>query len=130
MYTKKDENLKKRVGVEIEKYEGIAESYIQGLLEEIGFILEKKTRGYMRLKLEGVGCIIVHGDSKRGEELKIYLPRLRVYNIRLYENKILYRYSCEKKEVENRMVEIKEFTDSIMEKIREIWNKNKEAVKK
>jgi hypothetical protein len=127
-YTEKKE---KRVGIEIYEYKGKVQDYIREMLLEIGFIIEKNTRGYLRVSMDGIGEIVVHGNNSNDGMycVNIYLPGLRKILVQVFSGRekgyVSYIYEFEKKEKERGSVTIREFTDRILEEIRDLWESKK-----
>jgi hypothetical protein len=126
MYTIKNEIKGKREGVEVYNYKDKADKYLLEMLQEAGFILEKKTRGYIRLGLEGIGEIIIHSELNNGMNgVNIYLPGLRQLIVKLFSGRekgtVTYIYKYEKIEKEKGTLTIREFTDRVLEEIRQVW---------
>jgi len=122
MYTIKNEEKGKREGVDVSNYNGKVDIYLLEMLQEAGFILEKKTKGYIRVGLEGIGEIIIH-EYMNG--VNIYLPGLRQFLVKIFSGRekgtVTYIYKHERKEKEKGTLTIREFTDRVLEEIRQVW---------
>ena len=129
LYTIKNEEKGKREGVEIYNCSLKVEDYIREMLEEIGYVVEKKSRGYIRLNHVDIGEIVVHTIDPVRDKVNIYLPGLRQIKINVFSGKdkgyVSYIYELERKEKERRGITIREFTDRVLEEIREFWIRSK-----
>lgn len=96
-YTIKNEEKGKREGIEVYEYKGKVEEYLTEMLCEIGFKISKKSRGYIRLNMVGIGDIVLHTSI---DNANIYFSGLRQIKVNMFSGKwngyVSYIYEHEK----------------------------------